>query len=363
MEVILGIVREFLLSDSGEPNGFVLDGGMDVFFPPGQSAFVKSIVPIGSRVQIFGRHDGSNWADFKMKVCAMINLDSGRLANFEAGFPLQEPEASLQPPLHHSEAMPPAPLHPFSLESEASALRQEKPDYQIYEIGFGPKSTLHPSDFAGPLQSDSGEEVPSVTIERDRAVGFIEKAFDSLHRTQALLAYMKIVDLSGSNVGQVLDEAKHTYDQALSHFERGEFLIAFEYASASKELSGSVELTITHALRSDFAYPTLVLSPPSHAGSPHCETETAELLRGLAALLSRLRWLLKNGTLPVEDLDQVRRLVCWAEEYHEKAEQHHRERELENAARLAELAAATARSAEHICRQSYLAREREHTLS
>src|SRR5208283_5203547 len=51
--------------------------------------------------------------------------------------------------------------------------------------------------------------------ETARSIGL---AYDSLHRIQAVLAYLHIVKHRVPGISQFLDEAKHTYVQALARF-------------------------------------------------------------------------------------------------------------------------------------------------
>jgi hypothetical protein len=112
----------------------------------------------------------------------------------------------------------------------------------------------------------------------------IGRAYDRIHRIQASLVYIKMMDISINNAGfsAIFDEAKHTYQQGLSLYEGRDFEGALEFASASRELSQVLEIILGRALRSDFLYPTLVLLPPEH------QTTLADSIRMQEELKSAL---------------------------------------------------------------------------
>jgi hypothetical protein len=100
------------------------------------------------------------------------------------------------------------------------------------------------------------------TTRNDAAIE-LGQAYDCIHRIHATVAYIKIMDISINNPGfrSIFDEAKHTYQRALSLYEGRDFEGALEFASASRELSQVLEIILSRALRSDLLYPTLVLMP------------------------------------------------------------------------------------------------------
>jgi hypothetical protein len=71
-------------------------------------------------------------------------------------------------------------------------------------------------------------------------------------------------------------------------------------------------------------------------------------------VLSRVRWLLENWTLPLDDGAQVRKIASWGEAFYKQAQHTYGTADLQDAAELAQAALAGAYSAEHICRKWYL---------
>ena len=82
----------------------------------------------------------------------------------------------------------------------------------------------------------------------------------------------------------------------------------------------------------------------------HVEEDLAEA----GSVLSRIHWLLENGTLPLEDRTQVRRISSWGDALYKQAQHMYRQTSLPDAAELAQAALAGAYSAEHVCRMWYV---------
>jgi len=59
-------------------------------------------------------------------------------------------------------------------------------------------------------------------------------------RIQAILAYIKIMNGKNPRFGPILDEAKHTYEQALSFYEGRDFEGALEFAPRQGSSPGSL---------------------------------------------------------------------------------------------------------------------------
>ncbi len=193
---------------------------------------------------------------------------------------------------------------------------------------------------ANPLRNDAA-----------RRIGF---AYDRLHGIQAILAYLHIMKHKIPGISQFLEEAKHTYEQALSRFTASDFAGAREFADASCSLSRVVEIMMTRTLRSDTSLPSLVPPPPEHfrafAEPEHVEEDMAQA----ESVLSRIHWVLENGTLPSEDRAQVRKIAAWGDAFYKQAQYKYRDTVLEDAAEFAQAAVAGADSAEHICRKWYV---------
>jgi hypothetical protein len=156
-------------------------------------------------------------------------------------------------------------------------------------------------------------------------------------------------------IGQLLDEAKHTYEQALSRYQSQSYVAATEFAAASASLSRVVEILISRNVRTDDSLPSLVPPPPDLYSQSANSTDVEENLAEAESVLSRIHWLLEHGTLPLEDRTQVRRIASWANALCKQAQHSYRQSSLPDAMELAHAALAGADSAEHICRKWYVA--------
>ncbi|MGB7438575.1 MAG: hypothetical protein WBW49_24405 [Candidatus Acidiferrum sp.] len=223
------------------------------------------------------------------------------------------------------------------------ALRKGKPGMQV-------TTTPVASASLAPLESSVRHGAVSATRNASRCIGL---AFDSIHRIQAILAYLQIIKHRVPGISQFLEEAKHTYVQALSRFSVDDFISAKEFAEASGSLSRVVEILITRTLRSDATLPSLVPPPPQHSdANPELSHVEEDLARG-EFVLSRIHWILERGTLPSEDRAQVRKITSWGDAFYRQARYAYRHAVLEDASELAQAALAGADSAEHVCRKWY----------
>jgi len=91
-------------------------------------------------------------------------------------------------------------------------------------------------------QTPSGQHLSQEI--RSHAAILLEQAYDGLNRLHAILAYLNIMKRPVPGISQFLHEAKHTYEQALSHYGCGEFEGAKELGAASQGLSQVVEIII-----------------------------------------------------------------------------------------------------------------------
>ena len=358
MEIINGSVREFVRSTAGALIGLIIDGGFEVRFPVEKSPLVVPIISIGSRVEIEGFADDGISSSVCLNASVVKNLDSGCSATLQDVFPPQKPEVSpLQSPAP-SAAIPLASHRSASPAPDEDVSTSGGPQDRLLNLGWKRVSSTIDLLVSEPIHPRNRKAASPLDVDRDEATRSIEQAYDALHRTQALLAYLKIVGLRGPDAGQLLNESKHTYEQALSHFQHREFSVACEFASASTDLANAVEILIIRTLRADSNYPTLVSLPPRHATRRSDVEQTENDLEGVATTLLRLRWFLKNGTLPAEDREQVRRLVSWTEDFYEECKKLSQTGASEDALKMAEAAARAGQSAEHVCKQSYMFHER-----
>ena len=331
MESVSGTVSKFLNDQTSQVMGFVLDGGEEVLFPSSHSSLVTAILTKGSRVQIeWDAHSGC--ADDESPCVSLItNLDSKRTASLPAPVCLGKP------------GMP-----TITTPTQTASLAHLEDNGAL-----APMRT--------PTGGPTGEHLPGGNIPlpratRNDAAAGIENAYDALHRIQAILAYLKIMKRPVPGVGQFLNEAKHTYEQALSQYDARDFEGAREFAGASLGLSLVVDIIVSRALRADTTYPSLVPPPPRHLSSPADSNRLQGNLDEVQRVLSRIRWLMANGTLPLEDRTQARRILSWSETLYRQSRLMREHGTQQDASELAQAAHSAAYSAEHICRKWYLTR-------
>ena len=184
----------------------------------------------------------------------------------------------------------------------------------------------------------------------DAAIG-IGQARDGLHRIQAILTYIKITNRKIPEFGPIFDEAKCTYEQALSLYEGRDFESAIEFASASRELSRVLEIITSRTLRSDPLYPTLVLLPSAHQTTVDDSIRMQEELYRVECMLSFIHCVAENGAVLSEDKRQIISIASCTERLLRKAGHLRGCAEMQEAIDLVHAAAVTAHAAEHVCKR------------
>jgi hypothetical protein len=210
---------------------------------------------------------------------------------------------------------------------------------------------LQPASYFQGLFHDEGKGEELLRNDSARSIG---SAYDSLHRIQAILAYLHIMKRRVPGISQFLDEAKHTYEQAHARFAVSDFAGAKELAEASGSLCRVVEIVMARTLRWDDGLPSALPPPPEHSRGIFAPEHIDENLSQVESVLSRIRWVLENGTLPSEERSQVRKIASWGDAFYKQAQHTYREAVLEAAAQFAQAALAGASSAEHVCRKWYI---------
>jgi hypothetical protein len=353
MQSIAGQVSAFLHDSRGEIQGLLLNGGQVVRFPVDQSHLVALVINIGSHVAVEGLFRSGNPAAY-LEAALITNLDSRRSVTFLAPKCQDKPGMLLQttPNSTASLAHPYPPSEQHRAEKETAAGTTEPVshdpclDARTSQPEVQPSSSFHDTSSGNPHRPSDAP--------RSEAASGIASAYDRLHRVQAILAYLHIMKRQVPGISQFLDESKHTYGQALSRYEVRNFTAAAEFAAASASLSRVVEIIMARTLRSDSSFPSLVPPPPENflafTDSSHIDHDLAEA----ESVLSRVHWLLENGTMPLDDRTQVRRIANWGDALYKQACHMHRRSSLPDAAELAKAALAGAHSAEHVCRKWYI---------
>ena len=352
MQTVSGQIVRLLQDQGGQVHGLILDGGQEIRFPANQGHLLMLIVTLGSHVGIEGiRRSGPSSEEY-WDASLITNFDSKRSLTFLA------PKCQVQPgmPSLNTPSSTASLVHPeTSADVPAAAEKtpeESLPDLRhLYRKGANSLYRAQPSSAPDVLATDLYRPPKLMRAESAANIGH---AYDCLHRVQAILAYLHIIRRRVPGIGQFLDEAKHTYEQALDRYECRNYLAASEIAAASASLSRVVEIIMSRTLRSDSSIPSLVPPPPEHyfhfTDASHVEEDLAEA----ASVLSRIHWLLENGTLPLEDRTQVRRISSWGDALYKQAQHMLRQTSLPDAAELAQAALAGAYSAEHVCRMWYV---------
>ncbi len=309
MQVITGRICELLHDSAGEVNGFSLDIAVAIRFPSDQATGVLAVVTVGSRVEIRARMRGGLTGEAYADARFITNLDTGQSADLPA------------PPTPHSPEV-----------STYAPPRSETPLAPAFETAFALRSLATSSDVADE----------------------IERAHDGLHRIQAILVYLNMTNQESSGLREYLDEAEHTFVQALTRYEARDFERARECVAASRDLSRLVEILISRTIRSNTGHLKFVASPPEHVSARNDKELAQHDLDRVERLLARVRWVTENGTLPSQDRAQVERLASWGERLCHWARRSLDTGAMDDAMELAQAAGAAVCSADHLCRKCYV---------
>ena len=318
MRIITGRICGLLNNRAGEIDGIVLDGGGSVRFPPERASRVLSIATLGSPVEVQALVPNGLTAANQFIGIVITNLTSKQCAELTVA-PSNKPEVS-------ADVYPPP----------------------------GTAAPLAPTLQNFPAMSS--HVVPSTTATRRDVAEEMEQAYDGLHRTQAMLAYLMMIKQEKSQIGKYLDEAKHTYVQALTRYQARDFEGAREFAAASSSLSKAIEILISRTFHSSSDYPKLAPLPPERVPGHADPGRTQRDLDQIEHLLARIDWVTENGTLPAEDREQVRKLSLWSANLRRWALRLLDAGATEEAVEFVRAAGAAANSAEHLCKKCYVTR-------
>jgi hypothetical protein len=281
MEVMQGKICEILPETADDVFAWVLAGGLEVRLPQKWVRKVLDVVSLGSDLEICGYPYCGLAGAPCVNAEFITNLSSRRSLS------LRETPASPEA----------SPCSPSPSPIGAAPLA---PPFTV--VGFEQDERIA-VPFAYPsLTPLLGNILKS---EQHSAATSVELGYDGLHRAQALIAYVRILDLELSDLTYLMAESKRTYEQGVASYERHEYLVANEFADASVELSRSVEVLVSRVLRADSRHPTLVPYPPRDQDLGAGAKEAAGDLARVERSLRRIHWLLRNGTLPDADREQV----------------------------------------------------------
>jgi hypothetical protein len=354
MEIVYGRIREVLPTSEGEISGFVIDGGLEVHFPEDRAKQVVALVPLGSRLEICGNAYRGPSGDPHIEAKFIANLDSKRSVNLQDSPPNEPEMSSLCAPTSAEAASLARPQNEGKDETEKSLGTETSsrvPAERSWQTDTQRANLASQTSLKDPVRDARGR----AHKDEDGAARSIELAYDGLHRSQALLAYVKIIDLQAPDVSQMFEESRHTYQQAVSSYQKQDYGVASEFAAASGELSRSVEVAVSRILRVDASSPTLVPYPPGNQPGVTSSSETDVRLNRVGKLLARIHWLVNNGAMPLEDRAQVARIASWSDVYYAKGRQSFQAGAVIEASYFINAAEALAHSAEHVCQQDYIA--------
>ena len=348
----------FLYDTDGRLQGFLLRLGQRVRFcgTLGNNSAVRQVVTTGSQVEVQGDLRTDRVGDEYMQATLIRNLESKRTARFPAPGRAGEP-GTLSDGAPNTEAF----LAPSETESDKKMTAEKENGGQTNTDKEDIDSSLAADNYPQPLYPgsyfhDSLQYNQAEGAGCNEAVRSIGRAYDSLHKIQAVLAYLHIIQLRVPGISQFLNEAKRTYEQAMAGFACADFDKAKEFGEASRSLSRVVEIVTARTLRSDTSLPSLVPPPPrQRAGSSDVEQVEEHLVR-TESVLSRINWILRNGTLPPEDRAQIRKIASWGNALYKQARHRYRNAVLEDAAELAQAALEGAHSAQYVCWKWYVSR-------
>ena len=333
----------------GKISAILLKDGPEVRFPEEFAELISSVVEEGCAVRIEAESDSENLFGGYLDATLITNLETKQTAVLPA------PKHKGKPGMQDNNT----PVDAASLATDLDGKYQQDcgsltdQDSAAFDLPCqAVRIPLHPASYFRSIVS--GGDPEGGNTERNDSARSISLAYDSLHRIQAILAYLHILKHHVPGISQLLDEAKHTYEQALSRFEGGEFISAKEFAEASGSLSRVVEIVMDRTLRSDSTLPSLVPPPPEHPAANLDREHVEEDLAHAESVLARIHWVLAHGTLPSEDRAQVRRIASWGDAFYKQARRTYHCAALEDASEFAQAALAGANSAEHVCRKWYV---------
>lgn len=353
MQSVYGKVIEILRDPIGRVNGFVLESGYEARSSADQPDLLAAIITLDSRVEISGDlQSGGEEAEI-LNATQITNLDSKRTASLQAAVCLRKPGMLSDGAPNRSASL--AHIENVERSRPTGTISRGEGNADPIRLLLEKKASQRRSSRYDSEEDPQGGHVSPTRAVRAEAATEIEHAFDSLHRIQAILAYLNIMKRQVRGMSQMHEEAKHTYEQALARHTERDFEGAREFAAASECLSRVVEGVISRMLRADTTYPSLVSPPPEHKSTSGESSPARDDLGVVFAVLSRVHWLMANGTLPLEDLTQVRRIASWSDAFYQQARRLFQHGSHEDAAELAQSALDAARSAEHICRNWYVA--------
>lgn len=352
MQSICGEVKEFRRDAVGRLNGLVLEDGQEVLCSPEQLELLATIFIPGSWIEIKGDVRFSDHEQMVLSGVQVTDLNSKQTKSLPA--PVCVGKAGMlshaSPTSTASLALPDA--HRGEIESQPPSRAIAIGETTNQRATERAVVSLRPGSYFHNVQENNDSKRTSPL--RNRAARRIGLAYDRLHGIQAILAYLHIMKHRILGISQFLEEAKHTYEQALARFTANDFAGAREFADASCSLSRVVEIMMSRALRSDASLPSLVPPPPDRwsgfAEPEHVEEELAQA----ASVLSKIHWVLENGTLPSEDRAQVRKIAAWGDAFYKQAQYKYKDTVLDDASEFAQAALAGANSAEHVCRKWYV---------
>jgi hypothetical protein len=345
MQTFYGTVIQLLRDANDRVRGFVLDSGEAIHFSMDHLDLVAVFVTLSSRIQITADLRCDSNGQQLLTSAHFTNLDWNRSTNLPAPVSRSKPGTLLNATANTTISLGLDPITEPVPPSDTDLQTPSGPeilDRALKEVAATEDSNQHSQFLLRATRSD--------------AASALERAYDSLHRIQAILAYLNIIKRQVHGMSQMHEEARHIYEQALSRHVVQDVKGAFELATTCECLSRVVEGVISRTLRSDTSYPSLVPPPPVHLGACQSPGRVPEELDALEAVLARVHWLLENGTLRLEDRTQVLRIAGWGDAFYQQARRRYQRGAHQDATELAQAGIDVAVAAEQVCRNWYVVR-------
>ena len=250
MILVTGQVANLLRDPDGELKGLLFQDGREVRFPAALGHLVSPILSEGCFVGVEGVSRIDDFPGGYIFATHITNLDSQQAAVLPALKHKGKP--GMQPSTTPVDSASPA-TSDAGPEEEAGLACSFDSGEISYRAGSCEDDAvpvpLFPSSFFRSMLEEVDQS--GINFARNDSAKSIGQAYDNLHRIQAILAYLHIMKHPVPGISQFLDEAKHTYVQALSRFATGDFLGAKEFAEASEGLSRVVEIIMARTFRSE----------------------------------------------------------------------------------------------------------------
>lgn len=203
---------------------------------------------------------------------------------------------------------------------------------------------------SGHVRTNANAELETGNAIRSYSEASITNACDALQRAEAMFVHLRMVNCDSPKVGPLLEEAQHTYEQALSRYYARDFEQSHEFSVTSRDLSWLVAILISRAIRADMNCTDSMVGSGSKGSSRPIRGAYEKLdLNRLGHKLAWVRWVQHWGALSSDGYAQVRKIQCCVEPLYIAAIDVCEDDDRKNAVGFAYAAELGARAAERLC--------------